>query len=73
MKNSILVISDSEEQNYTAISQAAELAKAYQCNLHIVNFCYQDLLGFDNAETIKNNIIDLFKYFPVFIIFISFA
>lgn len=58
MKNSILVISDSEEQNYTAILQAAELAKAYQCNLHIVNFCYQELRGFANPEAIKNSIID---------------
>ncbi|MEW6996599.1 universal stress protein [Colwelliaceae bacterium BS250] len=57
MKNSILVISDSEDQNYTAILQAAELAKAYKCNLHIVNFCYEVLRGFDKTDVIKSNII----------------
>lgn len=57
MKNSILVISDIEEQNYTAIKQAAELAKAYQCNLHIINFCYENLRGVADTEAAKAKII----------------
>lgn len=57
MKNSILVISDHEEQNYTAILQAAELAKAYNCKLHIVNFCYENLHGVSNIEETQNKVV----------------
>ena len=57
MKNSILVISDAQEQSYTAIQQAAELAKAYNCPLHIVNFCYQDLRGIADFEQAKSAIV----------------
>ncbi|QBY03098.1 hypothetical protein E2K93_01375 [Thalassotalea sp. HSM 43] len=57
MKNSILVISDQQEQNYTAIKQAAELAKAYDCDLHIVNFCYEYLRGVADVEQAKTQIV----------------
>ncbi|WNC73531.1 universal stress protein [Thalassotalea psychrophila] len=57
MKNSILVISDHQEQNYTAILQAAELAKAYNCKLHIVNFCYEKLRGVVDIEDAQDLIV----------------
>ncbi|KGJ92492.1 universal stress protein [Thalassotalea sp. ND16A] len=57
MKNDILVISDQQEQNYTAILQAAELAIAYDCNLHIVNFCHENLRGINDIEQAKRKVI----------------
>ncbi|OUS25343.1 hypothetical protein A9Q98_12260 [Thalassotalea sp. 42_200_T64] len=57
MKNSILVISDQQEQNYTAILQAAELASAYDCNLHIVSFCHENLRGINDIEQAKRKVI----------------
>ncbi|WNC67418.1 universal stress protein [Thalassotalea nanhaiensis] len=57
MKNSMLVISDHEEQNYTAILQAAELAKAYNCKLHIVNFCFENLRGVTDIEEAQGTIV----------------
>ena len=53
----MLVISDHEEQNYTAILQAAELAKAYKCKLHIVNFCYENLRGVTDIEETQGIIV----------------
>ncbi|WP_068546695.1 universal stress protein [Thalassotalea crassostreae] len=55
--NTILVINDSQEQDYTAIKQAADLAKAYKAKLHIVSFCYHNLRGVVDIEEAKARIV----------------
>ncbi len=58
MKNHILVIADFEQDKLIAIEQAAILAKAYDCSLQIINFCYEDLHGVSDITRAKQSIIN---------------
>ncbi|TRX57156.1 universal stress protein [Thalassomonas sp. M1454] len=53
----ILVIADFEDDSFIVLEQAQVLAKAYDCSLRIVNFCYENLAGISDIEAAKQAII----------------
>ena len=57
MKQEILVIADFEEDKFIVLEQAEILAKAFNCSLRIVNFCYENLAGVSAIEKAKQAII----------------